>query len=101
MHICIDSQGKVELTEAAEFTAFDIHAADPSTEGVLAALDTQGHRAPEPDHVFVSIEAVRRLAGVVADDAWEAGFGAMLAYADSKGWLDEDQCAIKAHIESA
>lgn len=101
MHISIDSQRKIELTEAADFTAFDIQAVDPSAEAVLGVLDAEGRPAPESDHVFVTIEAIRRLAGAEVDDAWEAEFVAMLAYAGSKGWLDEEQTAIKAHIEPA
>jgi len=47
----------------------------------------------------VAVEAVRRLAGAVADDAWEADFGAMLDYARSKGWMSEDGSSIRAHVE--
>jgi hypothetical protein len=50
------------------------------------------------DHVAVSVDAVRALAGDRADDPeWEHGYAAMLAYADSKGWMVGE--AIKAHVE--
>jgi hypothetical protein len=52
------------------------------------------------DHVAVSIDAVRRLAGPEADTAeWQQGFTAMLGYAESKGWIVGE--AIKAHVEWA
>jgi hypothetical protein len=50
------------------------------------------------DHVAVSVDAVRTMAGeraAVAD--WEQGFAAMLGYAESKGWIVDG--AIKAHVE--
>ena len=50
------------------------------------------------DHVAVSVDAVRRLAGAEAETAeWQQGFAAMLGYAESKGWMVGD--AIKAHVE--
>jgi hypothetical protein len=100
VHISIDGHGRVGMTDAAEFTAFDIHAVDPSVESVLGALGSDGWPSPEADHVFVTIDAVRRLAGDEVDEAWQTSFDAMLAYAGSKGWLDEARTAIKAHIES-
>jgi hypothetical protein len=49
-------------------------------------------------HVAVSPEAVRGLAGDAATSpGWEAGFRAMLAYAESKGWIVGG--AIRAHVE--
>src|SRR5438874_4031725 len=50
------------------------------------------------DHVAVSVDAVRTMAGdEAATVEWEQGFAAMLGYAKSKGWMLGD--AIKAHIE--
>lgn len=103
MHIRIDADQTVTLDDPAGFTAFDILAADPAQASVLAALGPDGSAATEDDHVFVSVDAVRRWAGDALggiDDGWESGFGAMVGYATSKGWMSDDGSSIKAHIEA-
>ena len=51
------------------------------------------------DHAFVDIGAVRRLASGRVGESWAEDFEKMLAYARSKGWLDESGNAIQAHVE--
>jgi hypothetical protein len=99
VHIVINREGRVTLDSPAEFTAFDVQAADSSAGAVLAALGGDASPVPENDHVFVALDAVRRMAGEAVDDSWEVAFGEMLVFAASKGWLNEDGTAIKAHIE--
>ena len=53
----------------------------------------------EGDDAYITIDAVRRMAGDRVEEGWTAQFDAMLAYAKTKGWLDEGHNAIKAHIE--
>ena len=55
----------------------------------------------EGDDAWIGVDAVRRMAAGRVDASWDAGFDAMLAYARSKGWLDEAGHAIKAHVEWA
>ena len=89
------------LAAADDFTAFDVRAGDAGT--ALAALGDGGAAAPEADHVFVTVDAVRRLASEALgelSESWEDGFAKMLAYAGSKGWMNEDGTAIKAHLSS-
>lgn len=100
MHITITADGRIGLDEPAEFTAFDVRAADTDAAAVLQALGRHGEAAPESDHVFVRIDGVRTLAGDAVTAEWESGFGKMLEFAGSNGWLNEAGDAIKAHIES-
>lgn len=54
------------------------------------------------DDAFVSPEALRALAGERgADAAWLARLDGMLAYAATKGWVREEDGAIRAHVEHA
>lgn len=54
--------------------------------------------AAQPEHVFVGIDELRRMAGERAEDQeWQDGFEAMLAYAESKGWVQDG--AVRAHVE--
>jgi len=52
-------------------------------------------RLADDAHVWVAIDALRAAAG------GEAGaFDAMIAYAASKGWVDESGASVRAHIET-
>jgi hypothetical protein len=51
------------------------------------------------DHAWVRTDALRRLAGRVATPEWEEGFAAMLDYARMRGWVDDDQGAVRGHVE--
>jgi len=66
---------------------------------VLPAHDV-GRLLPSGD-ALIEIGAVRRLADGKVSDGWEADFAAMLEYAKSKGWIDEQGEAIQAHVEWA
>ena len=101
MHIVIAADRTVSIEEADVFTAFDVQAADTEPAAVLEALGSDGAAAPEDDHVFVTVDGVRRLAewslgGL--DPDWEAGFAAMVEFAATKGWMNADRSAIRAHI---
>jgi hypothetical protein len=53
-----------------------------------------------PEHTFVDRETLLSLAGPSAQDAsWQEGLGAMLGYAESKGWIRGSDGAIQAHLE--
>ena len=49
----------------------------------------------------MGIDWLRAQAAGRVGETWEGDFGAMLAFAGSKGWLDEGGTAIQAHIEWA
>ena len=91
-------QQTARLTDAPVFTAFHVAAAGGDTAAVLSALGAAG-AAVDDDHVWVAVAAVRAWADGDAD--WEANFAAMLGYAATKGWLNDDESMIQAHIEWA
>jgi hypothetical protein len=98
MELIVAPGAEPTLADPEKFDAFKVTlrgAADPAAaDAALAAL---GERVDD-DHVAVAPDTVRRLAGpAAADPAWEPGFAAMVAYADSKGWLIDG--AIRAHVE--
>jgi hypothetical protein len=51
------------------------------------------------DHAWVRTDALRRLAGPVATPEWEDGFAAMLDDARTRGWVDDEQGAVRGHVE--
>lgn len=55
--------------------------------------------ASTPSHMWIAREDFARLAGAQADDpSWRDGLEKMFAYAETKGWVNEDG-AVRAHIE--
>jgi hypothetical protein len=99
MHIVVSTDhDNVTLEEADEFTSFDVLAPESARPRLGDLLSTVGR--VEGDHVWVARTAVAELAGAGADDsAWQAGFAAMVDYARSKGFLSDDDLAVRAHIE--
>jgi hypothetical protein len=51
------------------------------------------------DHAWVRTDALRRLAGPAATDEWERSFVAMLDYARTRGWVDDELGAVRGHVE--
>jgi hypothetical protein len=52
------------------------------------------------EHAHVGVDEIKRLAGEAraGDAAWLEQLEGMLAYARSKGWVDESG-AVRAHVE--
>jgi hypothetical protein len=67
---------------------------DPGPEAVAA-----GGVLGFGDHAWVRTDALRRLAGAVATAEWEERFAAMLDYARVRGWVDDEQGAVRGHVE--
>ena len=83
----------VSLDEPDDFKGFKVVVASGDGSG-LFSVGRLAHR----DTAWINADAVRTLAGAAATPAWEDGFTAMLAYAQTKGWLDAAG-DIQAHVE--
>ena len=87
----------ITLKDAGNFREFHV----AINGDVAAAVDAFGGRATASErdnHLWIDIALVRELADNV-DAEWEAQFEAMLAYANSKGWIDESADRVEAHIQ--
>ena len=51
------------------------------------------------DHAWVRTDTLRRLAGPAATPEWEEGFATMLEDARTRGWVDDEQGAVRGHVE--
>ena len=80
---------------------------DPTDEIALAAVlaeagigrDGTTGAAMLPPGVLKALASDAAAAdGFELDAGWDDGFAAMLAYADSEGWIDDDG-AVRAHVE--
>ena len=83
----------VRLDEPGDFKGFKVVVEQGDGSG-LFAVGRLAHR----DTAWITVDAVRRLAGNAVTPEWESGFTAMLDYAKTKGWLD-DSGDIQAHVE--
>lgn len=105
MLITLDPRtGAHQLQDPHDFTSFAVVV--PSVEDLPlvghAVPASLGSATPDGEHVVVSRDAVRALAGPAADDpSWSAGFEEMLSYADRHGWLTPDGTGIRAHCSPA
>ena len=97
MYVLVDDD-RVSLEEADDFTRFHVvceHDAD-----VSSALQAAGWGTADPDgDAYISVDALRTAGRSAGGSDWQDGFEKMLAYAQSKGWLDEAGTAIQAHVE--
>ena len=66
---------------------------------VFGALVDAAAGRLEGDDAWITIDSVRRMAKGRVGDGWDADFDGMLAFARSKGWVDEGGNTIQAHVE--
>ena len=99
MIIHVETNGAVRLDEPTTFTAFHVGG---DREAAIANRDDLRRSGIEltddAGHAWVDVDALRRLAGTVVDDAWETSLAGMVQYAASKGWTDE-QGRLQAHCD--
>lgn len=103
MIIDIDLSGEhaaAQLLEPEDCKRFHITARRGGVEALGAVLPAHdlGQLLPSGD-ALIRLDAVRRLASGRVPDGWEEDFAAMVGYARSKGWFDEEHQAIQAHVE--
>jgi len=88
----------ITLADAGNFQEFHV-AIDGDVAAAVAAFDGRAAASERDNHLWIDIAFVRELAGAAADAEWAARFDAMLAYADTKGWIDEAAGRVEAHIQ--
>lgn len=94
-----DGGTSIALENPDDFTAFAISRGQGLTAERLSSAVARLGRPEGNGHVHVSVEALTDLAGARAEnEEWRAGLEKMIAYARSKGWVDEHG-GIRAHIE--
>lgn len=88
----------VELVDAEDCKAFHVEVRGDAD--VAAVLDESGAGtlAADGEHAHIDIGWVRQHATGTGPD-WEQDFAGMLDFARTKGWIDEGDSAIVAHLE--
>ena len=88
---------QARLVDPGDFTSFKVvlRGAGPPLAERLAPIGV----ARVDEHAWVRVDALRRLAGEAATPAWEESLSSMLEFARSRGWVDDDLDAVRAHVE--
>lgn len=82
-----------EITDAARLDRLSVR-----TDGPLDMMRLEPVcRLADDAHVWVAIDALRAAATAHAETG---AFDAMIAYAASKGWIDESGTHLRAHVEA-
>jgi hypothetical protein len=93
----------VRVREADDCTRLSVSTALPADE-VDAALARSGAgtRSPGASDLLLDVASLHQRARMSASAAdWESRWTAMIGYAASRGWLTDDQSAVRAHVESS
>ncbi len=100
MIIRITAAGETILRDPDDFRRFSIRF-DPNARASEVAQAALARIArPDEGAAWVSVAALRHLAPRSGDPEWEAGLARMIAFAQSRGWVD-GHGGIRAHIEAA
>lgn len=86
----------VALSDAGTFTAFAVRSRARDAGALTSALRSSAAGSFDGHHAWIAPAWLRSVAP--ADPAWAEGFAGMLAFAQSRGWIDDAGC-IRAHIE--
>ena len=99
MFISIDLETiTASIKESEVLTAFHIESPEHN-EDAVASIIGNGAEAAGDAHVWVSIEWITRNVEGEVPSNWEEDFSGMVQYATSKGWVNESETHLKAHIK--
>ncbi len=99
MLIRITGAGDALLEDAEDFRRFSIRF-DAGTRGSGPAEAALARVAcPDGEVAWVCPDALRRLAPRGEDAGWQQGFARMVAFAETRGWVDQAG-RVRAHIEA-
>ncbi|MDO8776646.1 MAG: SDR family oxidoreductase [Burkholderiaceae bacterium] len=96
MRVHLTNAGAITLCEPTVFNSLDVLVDPQSPERLEQAIARIGSR-DGADHVRLSPSVLRFLSSHAGSAEWETKFDAMIGYAASKGWLDE-QGRVRAHL---
>lgn len=88
----------ITLEDVDNFREFHV-AIEGSVTAAVAAFGGRAAASERDNHLWIDIAFVRDLAGDAADAEWQVQFDGMLAYANSKGWINESANRVEAHIQ--
>ena len=100
MLIRITGLGEAVLEEAGDFRRFSIRFDAGARGSGPADAALAGLARLDGEFAWACTEALRRIAPGGGDAAWQQGFARMVAFAETRGWVDQAG-RVRAHIEAA
>ena len=92
------TENSATIHESEVLSSFEIRSPENNPEKIVEIIGNNSSVA-HFDHIWVSISWVLSQIQHKHDTKWEKEFENMITYANSKGWLSEDQTHLLAHIE--
>ncbi len=96
MRVYLSRNGTITLREPAVFDKLDVLVDTQPAEQLERAIARMGSRDGD-GHVRLQPAVLRVLSELAGTSDWDTRFDAMIGYAASKGWLD-DQGRVRAHL---
>jgi hypothetical protein len=92
------SNSSIEIDDAHNFRAFAvrIEGGDPAVQAEL--LGRVALRS-DPEHAWISEQALREWPALKSEPWWQQGLTGMIAAVQKFGWIDNVNHSIRAHIE--
>jgi hypothetical protein len=94
--VVVDEGGRIQLQDAANLQALSVELRGSDRAAAAAALTGLGRL--DGEHAWLDIAALRARSPLTHDPAWCDGFDGAMAYARSKGWIDETGTHVRAHL---
>lgn len=92
--------GNIRLEDPTNLRGFSVETSgNADAAGEVLEVETAGRRAEKNGHVWVDVDAVRRLAAGRVPADWDARFDDLIAFASTRGWMSPDGGSILAHVE--
>jgi hypothetical protein len=99
MKVIVDGKaGMVIAEETDNLNALSVQLR--SADAQLAATVLGNYGRVDGSHVWLDIESLKALVPLPRSGSWDERFAKTMAYARSKGWVDETGKFVRAHIDS-
>lgn len=97
MIVVVDgATGSVRMDEPESLRGLSVELRDCGATRAAALLAGLGQL--DGDHVWLDIAGLRALSPLAEDPEWVTGFDGVIAYAETKGWIDDTGSRVRAHV---
>ncbi|MGW1786580.1 hypothetical protein ACWCQQ_47115 [Streptomyces sp. NPDC002143] len=87
-----------EVRDAGDLKRLSVEVAGEAPDDEIDRTAAPLVRLQSPTHAWVSVRELRAACAREGDPAWVREFDAMVAYAASKGWVDDAGTSLRAHV---
>ncbi|MBT95016.1 MAG: hypothetical protein CL431_03500 [Acidimicrobiaceae bacterium] len=92
------SENQATIHQSEILNTFEIRSSEPDPEEIIRIIGNKS-TIIDSDHIWVSITWILNQVQHQHDSEWKEQFENMVSYAKSKGWVNESQTHLQAHIE--